>query len=323
MRMPEMSDGARPRRPRRRSQSVRLRPQSISTRVARVPSRASATVQLPPLPLASEAKRSKALLQLLVEEREDAACGLGALRGAVLVQHVHLRFVHVLVGLDLHAVLLRLHFRILVHDGIEHAREEALLVALRIHLAFGIGVAHEVDAVLPVAVLDREADTVEREADAPPCAVERLVYLEKLGAVVRLAQLGALLRRGGERRTRLLILQPEAHHHPAQELRFQARIARPRLPHGLLQRDVFLVHLDHAAVADVDLGALAIRRALQARAEFVALAGRHDGIEQLAEEILDQPVLYARAVLGPVRFHYAGGGNLELDEEAALLPELL
>src|SRR5213075_474772 len=128
MRMASMSEGARPRRPSRRSLSVRLRPQSMSTRVVRVPSRASATVQFPPLPLAIDAKRSKALLQLLVEEREDAARRLRALRRAVLVQHSHLRLVGVLVGLHLHAVLLRLDLGILVHEGVEHARQQALLV---------------------------------------------------------------------------------------------------------------------------------------------------------------------------------------------------
>src|SRR3954466_7490203 len=108
-----MSAGTRPRRPSRRSLSVRLRPQSMSTRVVRAPSRASATVQFPPLPLAIDAKRSKALLQLLVEEREDAGRGLRALRTAVLVEHVDLRLVRVLVGLDLHPVLLGLDLGIL------------------------------------------------------------------------------------------------------------------------------------------------------------------------------------------------------------------
>src|SRR5262245_54615685 len=103
-----MSRGARSSLARRRSQSVRLRPQSISTRVARVALRASATRQFPSLPLASEAKRSKALFQLLVEKREDAARGLGILRGAVLVEHVDLRLVAVLVLAHLHPVLLRL-----------------------------------------------------------------------------------------------------------------------------------------------------------------------------------------------------------------------
>ena len=60
--------------------------------------------------------------------------------------------------------------------------EEALVLLL--HLGLGIGVAHEVQALLPVAVLDGEADPVEREADAAPGAVERLVHLQKLGAVV-------------------------------------------------------------------------------------------------------------------------------------------
>ena len=75
--------------------------------------------------------------------------------------------------------------------------------SLAVDLALGIGVAHEVEALLPVAVLHREADAVEREPDAPPGAVERLVHLQALGAVVGLDDVGALLRRGhgGERET--------------------------------------------------------------------------------------------------------------------------
>src|SRR5947207_2977919 len=161
--MAVMSDGARLRRERRRSQSVRLRPQSMSTRVARVASRASATVQFPSLPLASEAKRSKALFQLLVEEREDAARGLGVLRIAVLAEDVDLALV--LVLLYPHAVLLGLHLRVLVHQRLPPAR-----LGLRVQLRLRVGVAHVVQAVLPVAVLDGEADAVEREADAPPGA---------------------------------------------------------------------------------------------------------------------------------------------------------
>src|SRR5688572_9069870 len=110
-----MSAGSRPARARRRSVSVSVRPQSISTRVAP----ASATRQLPPLPLASDAKRSK-LLQLLVEQREDPARGLRRLGGAVLVQDVDLRLGARLR--HLHPVLLGLELGARVRG--EDAREE-------------------------------------------------------------------------------------------------------------------------------------------------------------------------------------------------------
>src|SRR5438270_457968 len=185
-RIASMSAGSRPRRARRRSVSVRLRPQSMSTRVRS----ACATRQLPPLPLASEAKRSN-LLQLLVEQRKDALRGLRAVGGAILVEHVHLARGSRLC--DLHAILLRLHLRI--------AREPAREEPPRVLLDLGIGVAHEVDALLPIAVLDGETDAVERESHAAPHPVEGLGHLQRLEAVHALADLGAL---------RLLYLDEEA-----------------------------------------------------------------------------------------------------------------
>src|SRR3954468_3161700 len=196
-----MSAGARPRRARRRSLSRRLRPQSISTCVRS----ACATRQLPLEPLASEAKRSN-LLQLLVQQREDALRGFRAVGGAVLVEHVDLARGACLA--DLHAVLLGLDFRV----AREPARQDAARVLLRVR----VGVAHEVDALLAVAVLDREADAVERQADAPPDTIERLEHFQLFGAVHALADLRAalLLRGGGGRgqRARLLLLRAKAHH---------------------------------------------------------------------------------------------------------------
>src|SRR5258708_23643394 len=65
---------------------------------------ASATRQFPLLPLASDAKRSNGLLQLLVEKREDALRGLRSFGRAVLVENVDLA--RLLRPLHLHAVLL-------------------------------------------------------------------------------------------------------------------------------------------------------------------------------------------------------------------------
>src|SRR5437588_13077059 len=185
-RMPSISDGSRFRRASLRSVSRRLRPQSRSRRV--LP--ASATRQLPLLPLASEAKRSKRLFQLLVQQREDALRGTRAFRAAVLVEHIDQAAVRVLLHLD--AEVLGLGLGIV---RTEYPREEAALAVLLVHLRVRIGVAHEVQALLPVAVLDGKADAVERQADAPPRPVERLVNLQQLIAVAAFFELRAKLHR--------------------------------------------------------------------------------------------------------------------------------
>src|SRR6185503_1398751 len=227
--MPSMSRGARPSRASRRSESVRLRPQSSSTRVSEARSPASTTRQFPRLPLASEAKRSKTLFQLFVEQHEDALRGGRGLGAALLVQDVHRA--GLVFRLDLHAVLLRLDLGI---ARAEEVREQALLVVLLRHLALGIGVAHEIEPVLAVAILDGEADPVEREAHAPPGAVERLVHLQRLRAVARLDDCSAV---GGRARGRgdlgALVARPQAYHQPAQELGLEPRVGGARLPVGL------------------------------------------------------------------------------------------
>src|SRR5690242_8149546 len=107
--MAVMSAGARPRRARRRSVSLGVRPQSSSTRV--LPD--SATRQFPLEPLPREAKRSvmgcalpAASLQLVEQQRDDSLGGLRVLGRAVLVQDLH----HALAAElpDVHAVLLGL-----------------------------------------------------------------------------------------------------------------------------------------------------------------------------------------------------------------------
>src|SRR4051812_153021 len=310
-----MSAGSRPRRARRRSVSRRLSPQSISTRVRS----ACATRQLPPEPLASEAKRSN-LLQLLKQQREDALRGFRAVGGAILVEHVDLARGTRLA--DLHAVLLGLDFRV--------AREPACQDAARVLLGVRIGVAHEVDALLAVAVLDGEADAVERQTDAPPDAVEGLEHFQLLGAVHALADLRAalLLRDGGRgERARLLLLRAQAHHQAPQEFRLELRIGLARLPFRIAGRVALRVahggvDLHHAAVTDVHLGRLAVRGAIEPGAVLVALRSRIEGIERLAEEATHAALRQAGAAFRPFGLHDAELRQLELDEEAVLLPEL-
>src|SRR6185503_14144739 len=83
------------------------------------------------------------------------------------------------------------------------------------------------------------------------------------------------------------------------------------------------VHLLHAAVADVHLGALAVGDAIQPGAELVALGGGVDLVEERAEQIANAALRDVGAVLRPVGFHHARLGHLELHQEAVLLPEIL
>src|SRR5256885_14040346 len=84
----------------------------------------------------------------------------------------------------------------------------------------------------------------------------------------------------------------------AQEFGFQFRVGGARLPDGLVLLGAG-VDLLHAAVRDVDLGG-AVGRALQARAEAVALAGGVQAIEDLAQRLADHVLRDLGAVLGPV-----------------------
>ena len=144
------------------------------------------------------ARRSASgLLELLVEQREDALRGLGALGGAFLVLHL---------APGCRSVSRRVtwmrYCAALTFESFENqpAMRPKKPLSFSLHLGLGIGVAHEVQALLPVAVLDGEADAVEREADAAPGAVEGSCTCSALGAVVALDDVGALLRRRGSRR---------------------------------------------------------------------------------------------------------------------------
>src|SRR3990172_3490909 len=174
--MPARSPGARPRRVSRRSVSSVENPQSTRMRVEP----ASTTRPFPSLPLPSDAKRtavtrsavrapSPASLQLIVEEREDLLRRTGRVGLAVLAEHLDLGVVG--DALDDHLILHRLR-RLVGPPERELVEPPVLLVVGR-----RIDVAHEVDALRPVAVLDGEADAVERQADAAPGAVERLGHL--------------------------------------------------------------------------------------------------------------------------------------------------
>src|SRR5262245_7556576 len=183
--MPARSPGARPMRASRRSVSSVEKPQSIRRRVAP----ASTTSPFPWLPLPSDANRTArptrsaaaapASFQLVVQEREDLLGRAGRVRGTVLAVHLHLALVDAAV---LHGHLVLRGLRRLGRAPERELGEEAVVLLL---VGGGIHVADEIDALRPVAVLDREPDTIEREPDPPPGAIERLVDIQDPPGAVR------------------------------------------------------------------------------------------------------------------------------------------
>src|SRR4030095_4791392 len=175
---------------------------------------ASTTSPLPSLPLPSDAKRTpaSALLQLVLEKRQDLLAGRGLVGRAVRIldRHDAAR-----VGLrDADLVLLGLFALVLP----EHELREQSLVARR---RLRIGITDEVLALRAVAIDDGETDAVEREPDAGPRAVEAVVEHELIDAVGCLLKLGTLLRRAAgacrlHGRNRLRFRHPEADHQPAE-----------------------------------------------------------------------------------------------------------
>ncbi|MPN05498.1 hypothetical protein SDC9_152749 [bioreactor metagenome] len=118
----------------------------------------------------------------------------------------------------------------------------------------------------------------------------------------------------------MLFGHAELDHQAAQELGFQLRIDRAGLPHG----GVLLlgaVDLDHAAMADEDVGA-AVLVALKARAEAVTLAGGVQAVEQFADGRADDVLRDLGAVFGPVGLQDAEFGVVGGEDKAAFQPEV-
>src|SRR5690242_12977071 len=260
--IPARSAGASPVRARRDSVSWTVNPQSSMRRVRP----ASATSAFPWLPLPSEAKRNiRPLFELLLEQGKNPA---GRVRGVwrpLLVEDLHLA--RVAAVLYEYPVLLGLG----VGGGVPERKlgEEAVVLLV---VGLRIDVAHEVEALGAVAVLDGESNAIENEPDAPPGAVERLGELESAGALVGGNErcLGRRVVRRGDQGFRARVIDAEPDHQPAQEHGLQARVRRADLPHRGVP--VFVrVDLGHAAMADVDFGGVGLRAPLEASTELVAL----------------------------------------------------
>src|SRR5882762_2671736 len=314
--IPERSEGARPTRARRDTVSRSENPQS-SMRHVRATSTTSA---LPRLPLPSEAKRTKPLrlFQLLLQQGENPTCRLGGIQAALLVEDLH--FARVVAILHEYAILLGLRIG---RGAPEHELGKKTVVLLVERVGLRIDVAHEVETLRAIAVLDGEAYAIEHESHAPPGPVERLGELESPDPVLNRHDLRpsiVLVHRKLRSRTR--VLRTEADHQPAQKLGLYARVRWPGLPHRAV---AVLVDIDlgHAPVGDIDLGGVGLCAALQTRAEFVALAGGVGSVENAADQVSNRILFDLCAIFGPVGLHDPGFGDLGFDHEAESLPEIL
>src|SRR5579862_967100 len=319
-----MSFGLSPARSRRAFVSARPKPQSIRTRVRPF----STTSPLPELPLPSEVNRI-ALLQLVVEKAEDLLAGGGTFRGALGVLHDDLRRVRARVGhvdAELRLAFLRRRLPELELVG------PALLGLARIDVAFRIDVAHEEKALRAVAVLDRESDAVEREAHAPPCAVEAVVHNQRAGAVVLEHGVARLLRRDRRgcdaaaarlrrgRRRDLGVAAPDLDHHAREHFRFQLDVGGLLLPFRAV---LVAVHqLDHVAIAHEDLGRARHHALLEARAVLVAARIRIHSVDPLADGAAEPVLRDLGAVFQPVRLHEAELRRFHRELVARIDPEL-
>src|SRR5207245_856052 len=272
--------------------------------------------------LAAATERSEAhawfLFQLLLEKGKNLARRIGGSRVAFLVENLH--FARVVAIFHEHAILLGLRIG---RGAPERELGEKTVVPLVERFGLRIDVAHEVETLRTVAVLDGEAYAIEHESNAPPGPVERLGELESADlAFGRYDFRPSIVLVHRKLRLRTRVLRPEADHQPAQKLGFQARVRGLGLPH----RPVAVladIDLGHAPVGDVDFGGVGLRPVFQSGAEFVALAGGVSSFENGADQVADRIVFDLRAVFGPVGFHHASFRDLGFDHETEPLPEIL
>ena len=286
--------------------------------MAVVPLSASTSVALPVLPLPRLQKRntfvappSPALLQVVDQQGHDALGRRAVLGVARRIEHLHRAAVA--FGLDRHAVARRAFLLGVAHQAGEKAG--LFLAGLR-----RVDVAHKVQALGAVTVFHGEAAAVEGQAHPAPGAVETIVHLQAGSRRVRQDAGPCRCRDGGGGDGRLgeLFLGAQLDHDALQELGFELRIARARLPGGgfLLRTGV---DLDQPAVADIDLAAGG--GALDPRAELVFLTRGVQRVDQPTQGVADDVVGELGAVFGPLGFHHAGILLLEREGHAAVAPE--
>src|SRR5512143_1628668 len=311
--MPARSPGCKPSRASRATLSASPKPQSISTRVAF----ASTSRPLPSLPLPRLANRitpAPASLQFFVQQIDDAIPRLVVGRLAVGASDADPAL---LARLADHDLQLRRGLRRLAAP--EGEIGEDAFVTLAGVVDVGIDVAHKIDTLGAVTVFHREADTVERESDPAPGAVEAFIHLQHRDAGflddARLLRLLLL----GQQCIGAALFDAEAQHQAAQHFGFELGVGLARLPLG----DVLAlggIDLLHTAVADVDLGAVLAR--FDPRAELVALGGGIGAVDQPADAAADHVLRNVGAVFCPVGLHQAGFRRFQIDDEAVLLQKI-
>src|ERR1700754_4879507 len=199
MTMPANGAASRPSRVSRRSTSFAEKPQSSRARVVVVPLWASTTSALPSLPLPRLANRTAASVQLCMQQRHDALRVRRRIDLPVRIDHGDLR--HGVAGwAHIDEVFRALRF-------FRVAGKELTEQPLALHFLQGIGIADVINALLAIAIVDREVGPVERETDAQPCAVERLRQVERRLAGQLRARRGRA--RVGDQLLRLCVGQAE------------------------------------------------------------------------------------------------------------------
>jgi len=121
------------------------------------------------------------LLQLLLQQGQYAAGGGRLFHFSGGIEHLHLAAL-------LHVLHADLELRILRHRVVAPECEPTESAALLGAVGIRIDVAHVVQTLRAVAILDRETDAVQRQADPAPGAIERFLHGQRFAPVAESAR---------------------------------------------------------------------------------------------------------------------------------------
>src|SRR5450631_3437843 len=316
--MASIDSGATPMRASLATVSRMPKPQSISSRV----SPASTSRPLPSLPLPRQAKRT--LLELILEQRENLLAVRRTVRDTRRILH---RYQAAGVGLRHDDPILLRRLRLvglpelqLVQRILEPALVLFLLGEIRIRIA------DKIETLRTVAIDDRKAGAIEREPDAAPRAVERILDDQLRLAVAALFDM-RLIGPVGHRRHRRRgfgCRRAESQHQALEKLGLELGIRWKQRPLPVFTRPLRKLgrQLRRAAMADKNLDRPRLGTALDPAAKLVALVGivaeAHIFTGKLLQEILRQ----VGAILGPIGFHDAKRRLIDSNHEPVPAPEI-